>query len=56
MSNSPRERQSAPRYLNFDGNWFISTEHMAELMEKAIASAYRDGMKHASKPVMEPAE
>jgi len=50
MSTQPRERPAAPRYIHIDGQWFISTEHMAEMMEKAITSAFRDGQEHAGRP------
>ena len=30
---------TAPRYLKINGTWYVSKQHMAEQMERAIADA-----------------
>lgn len=50
MSTSPRERQSAPRYIRHQGQWYISKEHMQKQLETAILSAFHDGLEHAGRP------
>ena len=50
MSTQPRERLSSPRYLKINGNWYISKEHMAEQLQIAILSAFKDGLEHGQRP------
>jgi predicted transcriptional regulator len=52
MSIQPRERLSSPRYLKINGKWYISKEHMAEQLQTAILSAFRDGQEHAGRPLV----
>lgn len=52
MSTQPRERLSSPRYLRIDGKWYVSKEHMAEQLQTAILSAFRDGQEHAGRPLV----
>jgi len=51
MSTQPRERLSSPRYIRHQGKWYISKEHMAEQLQIAILSAFRDGQEHAGRTI-----
>jgi hypothetical protein len=51
MSTQPRERLSSPRYIRHNDQWYVSKEHMAEQLQIAILSAFRDGQEHAGRPL-----